>query len=173
MQKVIILRGCMASGKSTIAQKYRSFSKEMAWIKVDRFKDLFDHVEKEARPIVHGAANATLDYLLSVGFSAVVEGVFQDPIFVKQAVEVASKHNVVCRVFQLQVPLQVLQARDKVREGVQEGWRQPLGDAEIATIYSKIENNPYLGAIELNTDKLSLEKAIAFIEKEFDNEPKT
>lgn len=50
MQKLIILRGCMASGKSTIAQKYRSFDNKMAWIKVDRFKDLFDHFNKEARP---------------------------------------------------------------------------------------------------------------------------
>ncbi len=167
MQKLIILRGCMASGKSTIAQRYRNFDSKMAWIKIDRFKDLFDHFEKGVRPTVHASANATLDYLLGKGFSAVMEGVFQDPLFVEQAVAVADKRDVVCKVFQLHASLKVLQERDKVREGIQEGWREPLGDKEIETIYKKIENNPYVGAISLNTNELSVEEVMEKIEEAF------
>ncbi len=168
MQRVIMLRGCMASGKSTIAKKLRSFDSKMAYIKVDSYKDLFDHFENEVRPFVHGAANATLEYLLREGFSVVMEGVFQNPLFVQQAVEVVMKNNVPFRVFQLKVSLKTLQERDQVREEVKEGCREPLGDEAIAVIFNRIEKNPYEGAIELNTEVLSLGQSIAFINDQFD-----
>jgi predicted kinase len=158
----------MASGKSTIAKKYRNFDSKMAWIKVDNFKDLFDHFEKEARPVVHGSANATLDFLLKNGYSVVMEGVFQNPVFIQQAVEIAQKYKISYKVFQLHVSLKTLQERDKIREGVKEGCRKPLEDEEIAQLYHKIENNTYPGAIKLNTEKLTIKESVKFIDSFFE-----
>ncbi len=157
----------MAIGKSSIAQKYRSFEAKMAWIKVDHFKDLFDHFEKEARPYSHGAANATLEYLLKEGFSVVMEGVFQNPVFVKQAAEVADKYTITCRIFELKASLITLQRRDKVRDEVKSGCRQPLGDEAIAKIFQKLENTPIPEAIVLNTEKLSVVESLEFIDSHF------
>jgi hypothetical protein len=44
--------GPMGSGKTTIANHYRSFSAKTAVLHVDNFKSIFDHFEKEARPEV-------------------------------------------------------------------------------------------------------------------------
>ncbi len=157
----------MASGKSTIAKKYRSFHDKMAWIKVDNFKELFDHFEKGARPVVHGTANAALDYLLKNGYSVVMEGVFQNVLFIDQAVQVAQKQQVPCKVFALEASLETLQKRDKVRVGVKEGCREPLTDEEMAHIFQNIQKNPYTSAIPLDTENLTVEAAMQFIDAQF------
>lgn len=169
MQKLIILRGCMASGKSTIAKRYRSFQSKTAWLKVDNFKDFFDHFELEVRSTVHGAANASLNYFLKQGFSVVMDGVFQDPAFIQQAVDVAIKNDVPYKVFELKVALETLQRRDKIRESVEQGCREPLGDEAIALIYNRIKENPYLEAVGLDTEKLCVEEAMEFIDQQFKN----
>ncbi len=40
-QFLVIIRGAPASGKSSIAKKLRNYSKKVAWLKVDNFKDFF------------------------------------------------------------------------------------------------------------------------------------
>lgn len=167
MQRLIILRGCVASGKSTIAKRFRNFKNKTVWLKVDNFKDFFDSFDIEVRPYVHSATNATLDYFLKEGFSAVLDGVFQNPIFIDNAVEVAKKYKILYRVFQLKVSLKTLQERDKKREGVPEGHRKPLGDVAIAVIYNRLEENPYPGAITLDTENLSIDEAVNFINQQF------
>jgi predicted ABC-type ATPase len=87
MQKVIILRGVTASGKSTIAKSYRDFEKRIAWLKVDNFKDFFAADSTPALEYVNGSSVATLQYLLEQGFSVVMEGVFQKTDAIVKAVE--------------------------------------------------------------------------------------
>jgi predicted kinase len=167
MQRVIVLRGIMTSGKSTIAKEYRSFANKTIWLRVDNFKDFFDSYEAEIRPYVHGAANASLEYFLKEGFSIVMEGVFQNPDFVQQAVDIANRHSVPCRVFQLKISLPTAQQRDKTREGVPEGLRPAIPDEEIAGVYRTIEEHPFKGALELDTEHMTIEECIAFINKQF------
>lgn len=175
MQRVIILRGVTASGKSTLAKRFRSFENKTVWLKIDNFKDFFDTKDipqnswGEIMPFVHGAANSSLGYLLDEGFSVVVDGVFQNPDFLEEAVEIVNKRNVPCKVFQLTVSLKTLQERDKVREGVPEGHRQPLGDETISQISKIVLENPYQGAIDLDTENMSIDECVDFIEKQFNN----
>lgn len=157
----------MGSGKSTLAKKYRSFESKIALLKMDSFKELFEHFEKKARPVIHGAAIASLDYLLKQGFSVVMEGVLQNPDFIQQAVDVANKNGVECKVFELTATLQTLQSRDRKRKEVEQGLRTPLGDEAIEFMFNKLKRLPYHDAIKLNTETTSVEKSIEFIDKHF------
>jgi predicted kinase len=167
MQKVIILRGVPSSGKSTIAKSYRNYEEKIAWLKVDNFKDFFAEDASAALSFVNGAAVATFEYLLSEGLSVVIDGVFQDTKAIDKAIEIAKKHNVPCKVFELEVSLETLIKRDTIREGVPEGLRKPLGEETITKIYEVYKNNPYSSAIKLNTENNHLEECKKIIKAYF------
>ena len=169
MHKLIILRGAPSSGKSTIAKKLKNFKQRIAWLKVDNFKPFFaDSVsdENDAVDYVNQAAISTLQYLLSQGFSVVMEGIFQNPEYISSATEVAKKKNIQFKVYELKCPLKILQYRDKNRPGVREGCRKPLGNETIANLYKVIEKRAWNGAEKLDTEKLSLEECVELLKKE-------
>lgn len=168
MQRVIVLRGAPASGKTTIAKSYRNFETKVAWLKIDNFKVFFAEDSSPALNYVNGSAIVTLDYLLREGFSVVVDGIFQDISVVNKAVEVAQNHHIPIRIFELEVSLVALQQRDKVREGVPEGIRKPLGDDTIANIYSVIKEKHFPNAITLDTENHSVEECKIIIDNSFD-----
>ncbi|MGD9129256.1 MAG: AAA family ATPase [Candidatus Woesebacteria bacterium] len=169
MQSLIILRGAPSSGKSTIAKSLKSLKNKIAWLKVDNFKPFFAKdvaEENEAIDYVNQTAIASLDYLLKQGFSVVMEGIFQNPKYITKAVNIAKQLNIQCKVYELECPLEFLQARDKVRDGVKEGCRKPLGDEVIAKLNQVILENPWSGAEKLDTGKLSLNKCIDVLSKD-------
>jgi len=163
-QFLVIIRGAPASGKTTIAKRLRNFDKKIVWLKVDNFKDFFsDEVSLAEQKYVDESALATLEYLLNTGFSVVMEKIFYDPFIIPLAVEAAKKRNVNVAVFQITCPLLVLQERDRNRPGIKEGCRRPMGDEAIENIYAKLKESYYPGAIELNTEKLSVEECVSHI----------
>lgn len=166
-QKLIILRGAPSSGKSTIAKKMRSFELKTVWLKVDLFKDFFADDATPALEYVHGLAITSLEYLLNQGFSVVMEGVFQNPDYLKQAVDLANSKNITCRVFQLEVPLEQLKERDKSREGVKEDLRPALSEVVIERLFNIQEQKQYPNSINLNTYKNNLEQCIEIIKSSF------
>lgn len=165
MQRVIVLRGAPASGKSTIAKSYRDFNNKVIWLKVDNFKDFFS--DDNALNYVNGSAVATLKYLLKEGFSVVMEGVFQNTEAIDQAKIIAKEFNVPIKVFELVVELEELKKRDLIREGVPEGKRLALGNKIIESIFNKLKNNPYSEAIKLDTAKNNLEECKEIINRSF------
>ena len=167
MQRLIILRGPPASGKSTIAKKLRNFETKVAWLKVDNFKPFFADDASSALTFVNGAATATLVYLLHQDFSVVMEGVFQDVKAVYDAVQVANGRKIPVKVFELDVPLETLQTRDSSREGVPENRRPRVGNETIEKIHDKLIHNPYAQAIFLDTEKNNLQKCIEIINDSF------
>lgn len=167
MQKLIILRGAPSSGKSTIAKRLRNFQKKVVWLKVDNFKDFFAEDPSIALDYVNATAINSLKYLLDQGFSVVMEGVVQNPQYIKQATELAKKRKIPYRVFKLTCSLKTLQMRDRHRPGVKEGYREPLGDKVIANLYNVIESNPYEESIELDTEKNNIEACIEIIKESF------
>ena len=168
MQKVIILRGAPASGKTTLAKLFRDFEKRFAWLKVDNFKDFFAEDATPALEFVNGSAVATLKYLLSQGFSVVIDGIFQDTSAIDKILEIAKEKNIPAKVFELTASLEKLQKRDNQREGVPEGIRKPLGEETIAKIDKTLKDNPYPDSIELDTEHNSIEKCKETISKAFD-----
>ncbi len=156
MQRVVVLRGTPASGKSTIAKSMRDLPNRIAWLKVDNFKDFFADDASNALEYVNGSAVATLKYLLSKRFSVVIDGIFQDTSAIDQIIEASEKQNIPVKVFELEVDLDELKSRDRSRPGV-------LGDETIERIYNNLQNNPYLNSIKLNTQEHSLEECIEII----------
>lgn len=169
-QKLIILRGVPSSGKSTIAKKMRNFEKKVVWLKVDSFKDFFADDSSSALEFVNGTALASLRYLLENGFSVVMEGVFQDTKYISKAVDIAKVNNIQSRVFELETSLATLKERDKVRAGVPEGLRPPLGDEVIERLFNILKNNPFEGAIKIDTQKHNIDECIDLILQSFSRE---
>lgn len=166
-QFLIILRGTPASGKSTIAKRFRDFDKKVVWLKVDNFKDFFSEDSSQTLEFVNGAAIATLEYLLDEGFSVVMEGVFQDTKSIELAESLANNKHIPYKVFQLQVPLEVIKQRDLQRPGVKEGLRKPLGDEVLEQIDTILKNTPLKEALVLDTQIHSLEECKKIIEDSF------
>jgi len=166
-QRVIILRGAPAIGKTTLAKSYRNFEMKVAWIKVDNFKDLFAEDATPALEYVNGSAVATLAYLITQGFSVVVDGVFQNTTSIDKILEIAKGEDIPAKVFELKTSLETLQKRDSQREGVPEGLRKPLGNETIEEIFTTLNNNPYPNSVKLDTEHNPLEKCKELIDKSF------
>lgn len=170
-QFLVVIRGAPASGKTTIAKTMRSFEKKVVWLKVDNFKDFFSgEASPEEQKYVDECALSTLEYLLDKGFSVVMEKIFFDPFAIPLALKIAESKGVKVKVFQIKCSLTTLQERDRVRPGVPEGCRKPLGNNVIRNIYEQLENTYYPGAIELNTENTSVEECVGKISEELSKE---
>lgn len=169
-QFLVIIRGAPASGKTTISKELRNFDNKIVWLKVDNFKDFFSGDSRpEHQKYVDLCALASLRHLLDEGFSVVMEKIFYDPLIIPLAVKEAEKRGIVNKVFQIRCALQTLQERDKVRPGVKEGCRKPLGNAVIKDLYDKLEETYFPGAVSLDTENLSIQECVEIVRKEVDS----
>ena len=166
-QILIILRGAPASGKSTIAKKLRDYDKRIVWLKVDNFKPFFSDNTDIIVDDVNKTAINSLSYLLDQGFSVIMEGIFQNPQYIQNAIDIAKQKNIPSFAYQLGCSLRTLQERDKTREGVKEGCRKLLGDEVIKRLYEVIENNPFKDIVKLDTEKALIDECISLIQKNF------
>ena len=167
-QILIILRGAPSSGKSTIAKSLRNYEKKIAWLKVDNFKAFFSDNTDRILDDVNKTAIKSLGYLLEQNFSVVMEGIFQNPEYIREAIGLAEQKNISVFVYKLECSLKTLQKRDKTREGVKEGCRKPLGNNVIKRLHSIIENSLYDESIKLDTENESVNECIKRINKHFD-----
>ena len=170
VQKLVILRGAPASGKTTIAEKLRDFDSKIVWFKTDNFKQFFSNPSEDR--ILDEAMEtcvATLNYLLDSGYSVVYEGIFQKAEYVQKAIEIAKAKNIPVVIYQLSCSLKILQERDKNRKGVKEGCRKPLGDELIENLFNKLQSSSIPGTIKLDTGNTPLEECIEIIRKNFSN----
>src|SRR5258708_6473018 len=168
-QFLIILRGVTGSGKSTISKRLRNFEEKTAWLKVDNFKDFFAEDSSSALEFVNGSAIATFGFLFDQRFFLVMDGVFQDTKAIDAAVNLAKSKSVKSIVYQIKCSLQEIQKRDRTRDGVKEGCRKPLGDETIASIYQRLESNPYPNSLSLDTEHLSIGQCIEKIKSDLNN----
>jgi predicted kinase len=169
MNKLIIVRGAPASGKTTISESLRDFDRKIVWFKTDNIKSFFsDPSEARILDEVMETCIATLSNLLDRGYSVIYEGIFKDPNYALRAIDLGKSKNIPTIIYQLHCSLETLKARDKTRKGTKEGCRKPMEDAVIESLYNKVENNPIEGAIMLNTEEKSLEECIEIIKKNFD-----
>jgi len=167
-QVLIILRGAPSSGKSTIAYSLRNYEKKIAWLKVDNFKPFFAESSDSILDDVNKTAISVLNDFLDRQFSVVMEGVFQNPLYIQEAVNLAEQKNIPVIVYELKCSVETLQKRDIIRPGVKEGCRKPLGDFVINNLSNIIDKNPFKGAVSLDTEKTSLDECIRLIKKNFD-----
>jgi chloramphenicol 3-O-phosphotransferase len=163
-QFLVIIRGAPASGKTTIARRFRDPDKRVVWLKVDNFKDFFSEDSNlSEQKYVDECALATLSYLLSDGFSVVMEKIFYDPFIIPKAVSLAKSKGVKVLIYQIRCPLEVLLERDKNRAGVREGFRKPLGDETVKKLFEQLENTFYSNAKELDTSVNTEDECVEMI----------
>lgn len=167
-QKLIIVRGAPASGKTTIGERLRDFDKKIVWFKTDNIKLFFSNFEDRTLDEVMETCLVILDNLLKRGYSVVYEGIFKRPEYISRAVEIANSNNIPHAIYQLECSLKTLQERDKNRPGVPEGLRPALGDELIESLYNTIKENPIPGAIPLNTEEKTLEECVELMGKNFE-----
>lgn len=168
-QFLVIIRGAPASGKTTIAKKFRNYDEKVVWLKVDNFKDFFSgNSSLTEQRDVDETALASLEHLLDQGFSVVMEKIFYDPFIIPKAIEVAKSRNIKYKVFQIFCDTDVLIKRDETREGIKEGCRKPMGAEAIEEIAKHINKNVLKDAIILDTSKMSAEECVLKIKEELD-----
>lgn len=160
-QKLIIVRGPACSGKTTICRELRNFDEKIAWISVDRVKEIYSNFENRTLDEVHKSVNALLADLLDRGYIVVVDGIFKQENYYLDLVKIADNKKVPHVIYQLECSLPTLLKRDKSREGAKI-WG-PLGDDLVTSIYNTVQKNPIDGANILNTEELTLEECIAEI----------
>jgi chloramphenicol 3-O-phosphotransferase len=169
VQKLIILRGAPASGKTSISENLRDFDKKIVWFKTDNLKEFFsDPNEARIRDEVMETCLAALKNILDRGYSVVYEGIFVKPEYVNWAVEIGKDKNIPVVIYQLECSLDTLKQRDKNRKGVPQGLRKAMPEEVIESLYKKVEENPIEGAISLNTEEKSLEECINIIRQNFE-----
>ncbi|MDO8497337.1 MAG: AAA family ATPase [bacterium] len=166
-QKVVILRGAPASGKTTICKNLRNIDENIVWLSVDGIKPIFSDFKDTTLENANNASLSMLHYLLDQGHSVIYDGIFKSPEHIRQAEEVARKKNVPFVVYELQCSLKTLQEREKVREGVKQGVWKPLGDDLVASLYNTLQENPIEEAIKLDTENVSLAQCVTIIKKNF------
>lgn len=167
-QKLVILRGPAASGKTTLCESLRDYDKKIVWLSVDKMKPMFSEFEDRTLEDANKASIAMLSYLLEEGCSVIYEGIFKNPDYIYQAVKIGNDRDIPTIVYQLKSSLETLQNRDKTRKGVREGWRKPLGDEVIEGLHQKNVDNPINGAVDLDTENQTLEQCVKIIEKNFE-----
>jgi chloramphenicol 3-O-phosphotransferase len=167
-QVLVIIRGAAASGKTTLCESLRDFDKKIAWVSVDKLKPIFSEYKEETLDVTNQASLILVNYLLEQGYSVLFDGIFKNPAHAQEAVEIAKNKNIPVVIYQLSCSLKTLQKRDKMREGVKKGWRKPLGEELIESLYRKVEDNPIEGAIKLDTENLSPEECLRIIKKNFE-----
>lgn len=166
-QKLVIVRGAACSGKTTVCKKLRDFDRKIAWVSIDKVKNIFSDYEDRAMDEVNDTAVAILEYLLDKNYSVVVDGIFKNLKHYNDVVQIGRNRNITVTVYQLECSLETLKRRDKERDGPKQGLWKPLGDELIESLYRKVEENPIEGAIKLNTEELSPDEIADIIRKNF------
>lgn len=166
MQKLVILRGAACSGKTTICREIRNYDEKIAWVSVDKVKEIFSQFKDETLDDVHVSVNAIILDLLDRGFSVVVDGIFKKSKYFEDLAKIADENKVLYVIYQLECSLETLKERDKSREGTKI-WG-PLGDELITIIYNSVEENPIPDAIILNTEEKSIDECVKIVRKNFE-----
>ena len=167
-QKLIIIRGAPASGKTTISEGLRDFNNKIVWFKTDNLKLFFsDPSESRILDEVMETCLATLSHLLDKGYTVIYEGIFVKPEYVEKAIGIGESKNIPVAIYQLSCSLKTLQERDKNREGIKEGCRKRMGNGAIENLYNIIASKPIERSIKLDTESKSLEECIEIIKKNF------
>lgn len=167
-QKLVIVRGAACSGKTTICKEIRDFDRKIAWLSIDKVKNLFSDFKDEAMDDVNQSAIVILKDLLEREYSVIVDGIFKNPRHIEAIIRVGKDRNIPVVIYQLECSLETLKERDKTREGVAQGLWKPLGDELIERLFRMVEENPIDGAVKLNTEYTPVQENTQTVRQNFE-----
>ena len=93
-QKIVIVRGTACSGKTTICKEIRDFDNKIAWLSIDKVKNLFSDFKDEAMDDANKSAVVILKNLLEREYSVIVDGIFKNPLHIEHIVQVGKDKNI-------------------------------------------------------------------------------
>lgn len=151
---LIIIRGAPSTGKTTIAYLLSKKIPHAYKISVDSLTGMFtlpgskSKEWKQVRPLGQELARILTDYLLNQGKTVIAEEVFPEVRYISDLEGVAKKNKVKSYVFELITPMEILSQREGVRPDAK-------ADKPVEKLAGYIQQNPYPGAIKINTAPLS------------------
>ncbi len=157
-QTLVVLRGGVATGKTTVAEKLRNEIENVAWVHVDKLKSSFPGYPQSEFAELHEANLLLTEYFIKKGNSVVVDSVFKKISWIDQYKELAEKHGLNFVVFELFVDPKVGIERDQQRPGVVQGWRRPVEKKHVKGSIEMILKNPYPDAIKIDTTNLTVDE---------------
>lgn len=166
-QKIVIVRGTSCTGKTTICKEIRDFDKKIAWVSIDKIKNIFSDYEDRAMDEVNDAAVFTIKHILDKNYSVIVDGIFKNLKHYEDIIKLAKAKNIPVATYQLECSLETLKKRDRERDGVKQGLWPPMGVELIESLYRKVVENPIEGVTKINTEEKSPEECIEIIRQSF------
>jgi len=151
---LIIIRGAPSTGKTTVAYLLSRKIPHAYKISVDSLTGMFtlpgseSKEWKQVRPLGQELARILTDYLLNQGKTVIAEEVFPEVRYISDLEGVAKKNKVKSYVFELITPMEILSQREGVRPDAK-------ADKPVKKLAGYIQQNPYPGAIKINTAPLS------------------
>lgn len=159
-QVLVVLRGGVATGKTTVAEKLRDEVESVAWVQVDKLKSSFPgHPQNESTEL-HEAGLLLTEYFIKKGISVIVDSIFKEIVWIDQYRRLAEKHNLNLFVFELFVDPKMGLERDWQRPGVVKGWREPVKGKHIRGSIETITEKPYPGAARIDTTDLTVSEVV-------------
>ena len=166
-QKLVIVRGTACTGKTTICKEIRDFDKKIAWVSIDKIKNIYSDYEDRAMDEVNDTAVFTIKHLIDKNYSVIVDGIFKNIKHYEDIVKLALPKNIPVVTYQLECSLETLKIRDKERDGVKQGLWAPMGDELIESLYKKVVENPIKGVIRIDTEEKSIDDCVQIIRLSF------
>lgn len=169
-QTLVIVRGAPASGKTTLCGQLRDTEKRVAWVSVDGVKPIFSHFDDRDVDISYRTALVLIKYLLEEEYSLVFDGIFVRPgqlEYLNQAINIAKEKGIEVKIYQLTCSLETTLKRQEKRNWTSSKNKEE-GMETVRRLYQRVLDNPIEGAIELNTEKHTLEECIKIVKKNFE-----
>ena len=165
-QKLIILRGVPGTGKSTVAKKLRDTGKDKIWLHIDSIGHFFPRLLHEAHSLHYETAKNFAKFFLSMGYSIIADGMFEETEWVDWFVDLAKERKINCRVFEFTASVKDILERDRGHSGVKHGWRSPIRKKDLKARLKWFRKHTYSKTTRINSSEKSPEEIVKFIFQE-------
>lgn len=165
-QNLIVLRGAPGTGKSTVAEKLRDIGKDKIWLHIDWLGHFFPRLLHQAHSLHYKTAKNFAEFFLSMGYSIIVDGMFEETEWIDWFVDLAKERKIGYRVFEFTASVKDILERDKEHPGVKQGWRNPIQKKKLKARLKWFQEHPYPKTSRVNSSEKSPEEIVRFILQE-------
>lgn len=154
---VVVIRGYPATGKSTVSAVLRDMLCNSAYVSIDSLMSLVSRsLGRLDHDLAHAASRRIAELFLENGMNVILEDMFITRASVEKVLELAVSHGCPWRIFELEAPQAVCEARNEAR-------RYPVTD--LARLLAVLAERYYFEprSIRIDTSIISPEQAARLI----------